>query len=502
LSATSLFRTEVATAMGVALALGLALLALRPKDRASTRNALVLLLVCAIAGAADTAIGSMGGRTFAGILADASTILVGVVLIRMVGILVFRVLLPALRMAMARIVEDLVTTALMLAWGLVWLRLAGVDLGSLVATSAVITGVVAFSMQETLGNILGGVVLQLDRSIRVGDWVKVDDLSGLVVEIGWRHTAIETRNRETAIVPNGWLMKNRFLVIGSRADPHPYWRRWLWFELDIAHPPVRVCEILVKAVTDAEMPNVAHEPAPTAVLMKVESGIGRYALRYFLTDPRPDDVTDSLVRAHALAALTRHNMPIAAPREDRVLIKDNEAHRAAQHAKELARREAALAQVDLFAPLSEAERAELAEHLVYAPFVKGDTVTRQGAVAHWLYLVVAGEADVWIEANGGRTHLTTISSGKVFGEMGMMTGEPRRATITARTDLECYRLDKTGFANVLRSRPDIADEMSRVLALRETERLGRLETAEAGGPRAPRAVDILARIRGFFGLES
>ncbi|MCM2329244.1 MAG: mechanosensitive ion channel family protein [Lysobacter sp.] len=502
MSATSLFRAEVATAMAVALVLGLALLALRPKDRASTRNALILLVFCAIAAAADTAIGTMGGRTIAGILADASTVLVGVVLIRMVGILVFRIVLPAVRVAPARIVEDLVTAGLAIAWGLVWLRLAGVDLGSLITTSAVITGVVAFSMQETLGNILGGLVLQLDQSIRVGDWMKVEETSGRVVEIRWRYTAVETRNRETVVIPNGWLVKNRFTLVGSRADASPLWRRWLWFELDLAHPPIRVCEILVKSVTDAEIPNVARDPPPTAVLMKVEHGIGRYALRYFLDDPRPDDITDSVVRAHALASLTRHNIPIASPREERLLIKDNEAHRAAQHAKEITRRQAALARVDLFATLSEAERGELAEHLVYAPFVKGDTITRQGAVAHWLYLVVSGEADVWVDAGGERNHVATLIPGSVFGEMGLMTGEPRRATITARTDIECYRLDKAGFEKVLRSRPDIASYISGILASRNTELTVRRESAETAGKRAPRGEDILAKIRSFFGLDA
>lgn len=486
-------------AMVVAIALGLFLLAVRPKDRASTRNALLLLIVCAAFAAADTTAHSMGGRTVAGILADASTVLAGVVLIRLAGIVVFRILLPAVRLNPARIVEDLVTTALMVAWGLVWLRVSGVELGSLIATSAVITGVVAFSMQETLGNILGGVVLQLDESVRQGDWVKIDDVSGIVVDIRWRHTAIETRNRETVIIPNGWLMKNRFMVIGSRSDTKPYWRRWLWFDLDLAHPPLRVCEVLVKAVTDAEIPNVARDPAPTAVLMKIEQGIGRYAVRYFLDDPRPDDVTDSAVRAHVLASLTRHSMPIVVPREERLMVKDNEAHRLAQHAKEMARRQAALAKVDLFSTLSAEERAELAEHLVDAPFVKGDTITRQGAVAHWLYLIVAGEADVWHETQGARTHVATLLPGNVFGEMGMMTGEPRRATIVARSDVECYRLDKAGFEKVLRSRPDIADGISRTLASRSTELNGRLESVD-GGRRAAPQDDILAKIRTFFGL--
>jgi CRP-like cAMP-binding protein/small-conductance mechanosensitive channel len=498
---TSLLRTETANTLAAALAVGVVLLVARPKDRASTRNALLLLGLAATAAAASALLRQGGAAAASGILGDIAAIAAGIVLIRLGGILLFRVLLPLVRVSPARIVEDLVIAVLTVAWGLVWLRLSGVDLGSLVATSAVITGVIAFSMQETLGNILGGIVLQLDQSIRVGDWVKVDETTGIVVEVRWRHTSVETRNRETVVIPNGWLMKNRFTIIGSRADPHPNWRRWLWFELELSHSPPEVCGVLVRAVTDAEIPNVARDPAPTAVLMRVENAIGRYALRYFLTDPRPDDVTDSMVRAHALAALTRHGMHIAAPREERVLIKDNEAHRAAEHARDLARREAALAHVDLFAALTPEERQALAEHLVYAPFVAGDTVTRQGAVAHWLYLVVKGEADVWVDAEGKRSHVSVIGPGNVFGEMGMMTGEPRRATITAKSDLECYRLDKTGFEQVLRTRTDIALEMSRILAAREAERLGYVEKAGAEMRRAARGDDILARIRSFFRLE-
>ena len=502
MSVSSLLRNEMATAMAVALLLGLALLALRPRDRASTRNALVLLLICAVAEIADSLIDSTGRRTLTAIVADVASFTVGAVLIRLAGIVLFRVLLPAVRVSPARIIEDLVTTALVVAWGLVWLRMAGVDLASLITTSAVITGVVAFSMQETLGNILGGVVLQLDQSIRVGDWVKIDDLSGRVVEIRWRHTAIETRNRETVVVPNGWLVKNRFMVIGSRTDPEPRWRRWLHFDIDIACPPPAVCEVLVKAVTDAKIVNVAHDPGPSAVLLSVGHGFGHYALRYFLIDPLADDATDSQVRAHALAALKRGAMGLAVAREERLIIKDNEAHRAAERARDLARRKTALAGVDLFAALSDAERDMLAQHLVYAPFVKGDTVTRQGAVAHWLYLIITGEAEVWVDTPAGRTHVSTIKAGGVFGEMGMLTGEPRGATITARTDVECYRLDKAGFETVLRTRPDIASELSRVLVTRENELAWRRDAAAAAGRAPVRHDDILERIRGFFGLTA
>src|SRR5438034_1166927 len=59
---------------------------------------------------------------------------------------------------------------------------------NLFTTSALITAVVALSLQDTLGNILGGLALQLDQSIQVGDWVTIDQITGQVVEIGWRQT--------------------------------------------------------------------------------------------------------------------------------------------------------------------------------------------------------------------------------------------------------------------------------------------------------------------------
>ena len=86
-----------------------------------------------------------------------------------------------------------------------------------------------------------------------------------------------------------------------------------------------------------------------------------------------------------------------------------------------------------------------------------------------------------------------------MGEMGMMTGAPRRATVTARTDIACYRLDKSGFAEILRNRPDIAESVSRILAARAAQLAGR-QSAAAREAHAPPHRDILERIRRYFGI--
>lgn len=496
-----MLRTEMAWAMAAALVLALALLALRPGDRRSVRNALILLGACGLALAAAQFNTAMGEHQAASIAADIAGALAGVVLLRLAAMFVFRVFLPAVRFQTAGIAEELVTAALYVGWIFIWLRLSGVDTAGLFATSAVITAVVAFSMQTTLGNVLGGVVLQLDNSLRTGDWVRIDDVSGQVADITWRHTAVRTRNGETVVIPNGWLLQNRFTVIGALGDARPLWRRIVRINVDFGAEPSRVCTVLEGAVRDAKIDHVATDPSPSAVLLEIGPGYGGYALRYWLDDPRQDDPTDSLVRTHMLAALARNDMSVGIPHRQELAVRDDDSHRALEQDKDRARRVAALAAVDLFRPLTPAERASVADHLVYAPFVAGDIMTHQGATAHWLYLIITGEADVWIDTPGGRKPIATIGAGSVFGEMGMLTGEPRRATVGARTDVTCYRLDKSGFEEIIRARPDVADAISHVLAVRESE----LEALRAIGaarntPPAPHA-DIHARIRAFFGLD-
>ena len=493
--------TQTGIGAAVALAMGLLLLALNPKDRAGIRNmliALVFMMVVLLAGLGAQRWGSPRGAM---VLIAVAAVGVGAVLIRLGATLLFRLVLPKLLLDLPRIVEDLFVTALAAAWLLYWLHGAGLDLSSLLATSAVITAVLAFSMQDTLGNVLGGVVLQLDSSLRIGDWVKIDDISGQVVDVRWRHTAIETRNRETVVIPNGWLVKNRFTVIGSRHDAKTRWRRWLWFNVDLQVNPSRVIQALEDSVRDSEASNVLLDPAPSAVLMDVTQGFGRYALRYWLADPRPDDPTDSVVRMHALAALARQNIDLAVVQEERLVIKENERRRAALQDEEMARRKQILAQVDLFSRFTADELHALAANLVVAPFVKGSTVTRQGRIAHWLYMIVSGEADVWIEQNGKRTHVATLLPGSVVGEMGMMTGEPRRATVTARTDMECLRLGKSGLESVLRARPDIAREISAVIASRQGQLDLARQSADAEATDDSQSESIGARIRAFFGLD-
>ncbi|MBK9573600.1 MAG: mechanosensitive ion channel [Rhodoferax sp.] len=485
----------------LAATLGVLLRVLKPALRRELRPTWVLLLLTLVAQGGVAAAQWQGSASLAAIMGGAAIVMAVLALIQLAVLIVYHVLLPILGLTAPRIAQDLTVTGLSIAWGLVWLSLSGVDPTQLFTTSAIITAVLAFAMQDTLGNVLGGVALQLDNSLKVGEWVRIDELSGRVVDVRWRYTAIETRNRETIVVPNSWLMKNRFGVLRRRLDEPLVWRRTLAFNVETSAAPTAVIRALQQGVTDAQIEHVASEPPPSAILVDTGAGYFRYALRYWLMDPQFDDPTDSLVRIHALAALTRASISLGVPQEERLMVKENDNWRQANERRELERRLQAVQRTSLFAKLPPEEQMTLAEHLVHAPFVRGDTLTRQGAVAHWLYLIVQGEAEVLVDHGATKTRITTLRDGDFFGEMGMLTGEPRSATVVACTDVDCYRLDKVGFAKVLLARPSMAEEISAVLTQRRQELDSRVKQATQALPRSP-SEDLLARIKSFFGVGS
>jgi small-conductance mechanosensitive channel/CRP-like cAMP-binding protein len=447
------------------------------------------------------------GGVFAGVVVEAGVIArLGFAWALVLGVahLLFEVVLPLVRVRPNRIYEDLSVAGAIAVVTAIVMKRAGLDITSLVATSAVITAVIGLSLQDTLGNTIGGLALQLDDSIHVGDWVKVGDINGRVAEIRWRFTAIETRNWETVYVPNSRLVKDSVIVVGKRQGAPRQWRRWVYFNVDFRHAPSDVMSTVLDALHSAPIPNVADDPKPNCVLMDLGESTAKYAVRYWLTDVAADDPTDGAVRTRVFFALKRKGIPLALPAHALFITEDNKKRRERKQVEEHQRRVDALAKVEAFAPLADAERDHVADGLVYAPFTKGEVITRQGAEAHWLYLVVRGTVSVRVRGDdGSEVEVAQMNDGEVFGEMSLLTGEPRAASVYAVTDVECWRLDREAFRAVLQERPDVAAPIAALLAERKVGLAGVKDNLDAEA-RARRMRDeqrdLLQKMRSFFGL--
>ncbi len=450
------------------------------------------------------------GLRAAGVDAHGSVTLLRQVLAVLAGVgvfssVVFAFLLRRIGLRAPLILRDLFGAAAGIAGLLLLARGAGVDLSGVLATSAVLTAVVGFSMQDTLGNVMAGLAVQVDQSLVVGDWVKVGDVVGRVAEIRWRYTAIETRNWETVIVPNSALMRGQFTVLGRRHGQPMQWRRWVWFNVDFRFAPTQVICAVEEAVRVGNLPNVSSTPAPNCVLMDVHDSYCRYAVRYWLTDLAVDDPTDSAVRTRLYFALQRAKIPLSIPAFALFTTDDSEDRRAHKERDRHDHRIVVLRQLTLFDGLGDADLEHLAERMREAPFGPGETLTRQGALAHWLYILAEGEVSVWVRnEHGDEQEVNRIQGPGFFGETAVLTGLTRAATVIAVGDVECYRLDAEALRAILGERPQIAEHFARVMAERSAELHAVREGLDAEGKQRRAqtdATDLLGRIRSFFSLS-
>jgi small-conductance mechanosensitive channel len=200
----------------------------------------------------------------------------------LVGTALFRLILPAIGMPVPRILVDIITAIAVVVIVIVVGKSAGFSVAGLITTSAVLTAVIGFAMQDTLGNMMGGLALQLDNSVQVGDWVTlgVGQPAGKVTEIRWRYTALETRNWETIVVPNSVLMKSSIMVLGKRTVPTRMVRRIVEFFVDFRTPPNDVIAAVQDAIRADPPRRTATDPPPQVVFQGVRDSYASYAIIY------------------------------------------------------------------------------------------------------------------------------------------------------------------------------------------------------------------------------
>jgi CRP-like cAMP-binding protein len=337
----------------------------------------------------------------------------------------------------------------------------------------------------------------------VGDWIRLGEVEGKIVDVKWRAISVETRNWETVIIPNSMMMQNQFKVLGERLGESVKWRRWIWFNIDFGESPDQVIALAEQAIVAASIPGVATDPAPNCLLMDIDNSVGRYALRYWLTNLAKDDPTDSMVRQHIYAAINRQQIRLAMPRQHLYLTNKDEAYLEQKREDDLRRRTAAISQIDLFRPFTNEQLENLAGQLEYLPYAQSDIIFREGDDEHCLYVIADGTARVHVtDENGRLQHALSLGSGEFFGEMGLLTGAPRAATVTADTALECYRLGKNDFSKVLEEQDSIIEEMTRIMVsrqgvlqkAREEVHSGDGNTVQTHGHR-----ELVSLIKHFFG---
>ena len=369
------------------------------------------------------------------------------------------------------------------------------ELKGLLAGSGVIAIILGFASKDFFGGIIAGMSLQINRPYKVGDWLQVGERFAEVMEINWRSTRLRTNDNIYLDIPNSEIIRTTIVNLHYPTNLHAIRIR---VGVDYNVPPNRVKDALFRAAMSAK--NVLPEPPVRIFLVDFAEHAVTYEIKFYMGDHSRINETKDSVRTNVWYELKRQRIKIPYP--IRTLQIERRGHHTLEEDHDEAR--ALLRSEPLFECLSDSQINNLVKQSALNHFGGGEQVIKEGADGDSMFVLLRGNAQVSVAKNGTSIRVATLSSGDCFGEMSLLTGEARSATVRAQGDCYVMEIGKTVMGDVIREAPECLRQLSEILASRKLETEGIVRQAElpedhAAKEREYRA-SFLARLRDVFSL--
>jgi small-conductance mechanosensitive channel/CRP-like cAMP-binding protein len=372
---------------------------------------------------------------------------------------------------------------------------AEAQLKGVLAGSGVVAIIVGFAGQNLFAGIIGGISIQINRPYKVGDWLQVGERFAEVKEINWRSTRLCTNDDIYLDIPNNEMVSHQIVNLHYPTEIHAMRIR---VGVEYKNPPNRVKDALGRAAQSAK--NVVPDPPVKVFLVDFADHAVIYEIKYYMGNHARINETNDSVRTNVWYELKRQGITIPFP--IRTLRVERKAPPQAQKEQEEAK--AILRDEALFECLSDEQIDSLVQQSRVSHFGRGERVIREGAEGDSMFVLLSGAAEVSISKNGTSIPVATLKAPDCFGEMSLLTGERRTATVRAETDCQVMEIGKPVMAELLRASPDCLERLSELLAKRKMETEGLLKEAVSHGQTARKEREyrdtFLHRLRTFFEL--
>lgn len=371
----------------------------------------------------------------------------------------------------------------------------GQSVKSLLIAPGIAAVVIGFAMQDSLGNIISGVALQAGKPYAHGDWLLVDGRHAEVIEVNWRATRMRTLDDIVIEIPHRQMASQTIVNLNRPTRRHAM---RISVGLDYSAPPSRVKDVLMHATSNAK--GVAPEPKPKVYLKQFGDSSIEYEIKFWLDNHLfYNEVCDS-IRTNVWYSLQRHGIKIPFPTRTLQIERPSRTHQ--EQVQSTAR--LILRQQPLFKSFSDEQLDALLPRGRITQFGCGEKMIQQGANGDSMFILVKGEANVTVNRNGLDTLVASLSSGDCFGEMSLLTGEKRSASVIAHSDCEVVEIGKPVLANSLKENPELLTKLSTLLAQRQMENDGIFAAlSDTGALRAKQTeyqTTFVDKLRVFFEL--
>jgi small-conductance mechanosensitive channel/CRP-like cAMP-binding protein len=369
------------------------------------------------------------------------------------------------------------------------------DLGGLLTAVGVSSIVLGLALQNTLDNVMAGIAVLFEHPFEVGDWITVGAITGEVMEMNWRSVRVRTRSRDLVVVPNSVIGRETLINLSRPTRAHAE-THVLGFSYD--DPPNKVKRVLLQVVQSTS--GVLAEPPPVIRTQNYAAYAIEYQVRFFIDDyVRQREINDEFM-TRVWYAVKRAGLNIPFPTQT-----SYEYHRESPPPASEQRPADLLARIPVFVPLDPPELDSLSRECHRLDFGRGERIVRQGDSGETMYVVLEGTAVVTHRGeNGAEREVARLSRGEFFGEMALLAGEPRTATVSALEDMAVLVIHKDALQALLTRRPELVQEMAEIVEARRQglRAVQELQTAPSEQKTLVRrsAGELVQLMRRFFGL--
>src|SRR6266852_3281125 len=326
----------------------------------------------------------------------------------------------------------------------------------LLATSGAVAIILGLALQSTLGDVFSGVVLSFSRPYRPGDWISLDGgTDGRVIEMNWRATHVLTARRDLAIVPNSTIAKSKIVNVSSPSGIHG---NTMTLQVGSRMPPSFAAEVIERALLNCRL--ILPEPAPAITTKTINGVYAEFEITFFIetlaSSRRAQNEWFDLVYRHLAAAA----IDLASPESASTLVSGS-----ARPAQSQAER--VVDWVEIFAPLTSAERGAIAAKLKRHTYDKGERLLEPGMLPQSLFVIGSGVLSFSRRNGDVDVEVLRLGPGDHFGEIGVLTDKPSTATIVALTPVTLYELAKLDLGRIVEARPEVSHERTGAIARRQ-----------------------------------
>lgn len=319
------------------------------------------------------------------------------------------------------------------------------NLTGFLVTSTVISAIVGLSVQDTLTNLFAGISLQSEAPFTIGDWVYLGGQEGKVVDQNWRSLTLLSRANHRITLPNKMIAQEKIINYSK-----PTQRQIHIFDvgLDYSHPPNEVKAILNKVLDDMPEVEIDHIAFPF-VKEYADSSI-TYSLKFWIEDYGQLPFIQDKILSRLWYALRRKNIKIPFPISELHLQMMEKPDREKEHIYDKEKVHDELKDFSWLEKLSDAQLDLLAEKAWIETYAKEEYLILEGEEGDSMFIIVKGIVDILIKnPEGLNVQIAEKKRGEFFGEMSLLTGKERSATIRAREDTTVVVIDKKAFSEIL-----------------------------------------------------